>query len=74
MATLKQKIQAEHKMRELLEHEGMPEPDEVEYGHGCIRLVFDEPKIVLVIDIDQPEDYGHDSHEPDPPSHDAEQN
>jgi hypothetical protein len=54
MATLKQKIQAEARMRALLRDEGMPQPDGVEYGHGCIRLFFNEPKVALVVDIDNP--------------------
>ena len=74
MATLRKKIEVEQKMRELLEHEGMPEPDSIEYGHGCIRLFFDEPKVVLVIDIDNPAEYGIGSHEPDPASYGAELN
>lgn len=56
MATLKQKIAAEAKMRELLRENGMPQPDGVEYGHGCIRLFFDEPKVAVVVDIDNPEE------------------
>jgi hypothetical protein len=56
MATLKQKIKAEATMRELLRANGLPEPDGVEYGHGCIRLFFEEPKVALVVDIDNPEE------------------
>lgn len=56
MATLKQKIRAEATMRELLRENGLPEPDGVEYGHGCIRLFFEEPKVALVVDIDDPAD------------------
>ena len=56
MANLEQKILAEVKMRELLSENGLPEPDGVEYGHGCIRLFFDEPKVALVIDIDNPDE------------------
>jgi hypothetical protein len=56
MATLKQKIRAEARMRELLRSEGMPQPDGVEYGHGCIRLFFDEPKVCVVVDIDNPDE------------------
>jgi hypothetical protein len=56
MATLKQKIQAETTMRELLRENGLPEPDGVEYGYGCIRLFFDDPKVALVVDIDNPEE------------------
>ncbi len=52
MATLKAKIEAETRMRELLESEGMPQPDEVEYGFGCIRLFWNQSKTAVVIDID----------------------
>ncbi len=52
MATLAQKIQCETHVRQMLEREGMPMPDEVEYGFGCIRLFFNEPKVMLVVDID----------------------
>jgi hypothetical protein len=52
MATLKMKIRAEVKMRQLLEEEGLPPPDEVEYGIGCIRLFWNQSKTVIVIDID----------------------
>jgi len=55
MATLEAKMKAEVRMRELLESEGIPPPDEVEYGFGCIRLFFRASKTVVVVDID---DYG----------------
>ena len=54
MATLAQKIETEARMRELLESNGMPQPDEVEYGFGCVRLFFHETKTVVVVDIDDP--------------------
>jgi hypothetical protein len=54
MATLTQKIQAEQRLRELLEESGVPAPDAVEYGHTCIRLFWTKSKTVLVIDIDEP--------------------
>jgi hypothetical protein len=56
MATLAQKIEAEKRMRDLLEEAGLPEPDYVEYGFTCIRLFFNPSKTVVVIDIDDPED------------------
>ena len=56
MATLAQKIEAESRMRDLLEENGLPQPDYVEYGFACIRLFFNETKHVVVIDIDDPED------------------
>ena len=56
MATLKQKIQAEHTGREMLEQGGLPQPDAVEYGHTCIRFYWNQQKVVLVIDLDEPPD------------------
>jgi hypothetical protein len=53
MATLAQKIETETRMRELLEANDMPQPDYVEYGFTCIRLIYYEPKLCVVIDIDQ---------------------
>jgi hypothetical protein len=53
VATLKQKIMAETRMRELLEDNGLPPPDAVEYGFTCIRLLWHEQKAVVVVDIDE---------------------
>lgn len=53
MATLRQKIAAERKVRELLATENVAEPDRVEYAHTCIRLFWNGPKVVLVVDIDE---------------------
>lgn len=55
MATMDQKIQVEGRMRELLEENALPQPDHVEYGFGCVRLFFNRPKHVVIIDIDEPE-------------------
>ena len=56
MATLAQKIEMEMKTRAFLEENGLPQPDEVEYGFTCIRLFFNSTKHVLVVDIDGAED------------------
>ncbi len=56
MATLAQKIEAEARMRELLDESDLPQPDRVEYGFTCIRLFFNETKQVIVVDIDDPDD------------------
>jgi hypothetical protein len=53
MATLKQKIAAERAVREMLEDNGLPEPDRVEYGSSCIRFLFEEPKLAVVIEVDE---------------------
>jgi hypothetical protein len=52
MASLEQKLQAEIKMRELIEEAGLPAPDEIEYGYTCIRLFWREQNAVVIIDID----------------------
>lgn len=57
MATLREKIAAERKVRDLLEREGLPSPDLVQYGHACIRLLWMKSKVALVIDIDE---FAHD--------------
>jgi hypothetical protein len=58
MATETQKIEAENRMRTLLEEGGLPQPDRVEYGFTCIRLFFDATKTMVVIDLDEPDDDG----------------
>jgi hypothetical protein len=52
MATLKKKIDAERRMRELLDSGGLPEPDLIEYDDNCIRLIFEATETVVVIDLD----------------------
>jgi hypothetical protein len=55
VATLKQKIEAEQGMRELLKQNGMPQPDAVEYGFTCIRLFWFDTKTVVVVDLEEAE-------------------
>ncbi len=52
-------------MREVLERNGMPQPDEVESGFGCIRLFFHETKTVVVVDIDEDSDGDEDTEDVD---------
>ena len=57
MATYRQKITAERKVRELLANEGLPLPDRIEYGEDCIRLLWIQQKVCMVVDInDMPPD------------------
>jgi hypothetical protein len=53
MATLQQKIKAELQLRSMVENEGLPEPDHIEYGIDCIRVLWWESKVALVIDFDE---------------------
>jgi hypothetical protein len=39
MATLAQKIKAETMVREMIAENGLPEPDDIEYGFTCIRVL-----------------------------------
>jgi hypothetical protein len=72
VATLRQKILVERRMRDLLDENDLPAPDEVEYGYGCVRLLFHEPKTALVIDIDEPDE--DDDPDPEEGSLDADMN
>jgi hypothetical protein len=42
---------AEQAMRELLEGQGLPQPDEVEYRETSIVLLWHETKLAVVIDL-----------------------
>jgi len=54
MAPLARKIEAEKRIRDLLEENGLPQPDRVEYGFTCIRCFFESSKHVVIIDLDEP--------------------
>jgi hypothetical protein len=54
MATIKQKVKAEQSGRAMLEQAGVRQPDEVEYGYTCIRFLWTQEKVVLIIEIDKP--------------------
>ena len=43
-------------MLALLEDSGLPLPDEVEYGTACVRFLWLDRKIAVVVDLD--EDFG----------------
>ena len=62
MASLAQKIRAEHRMRELLRREALPQPDVVEYGHTCVRFIFTPQMACVIVDLDDPEDEAGDAH------------
>ena len=67
LPTLQAKIRAEHRLRELLRTQGLPQPDGVEYGYACVRFFFNESKTCVVIDLDadgDDSDSGHTSSNP----------
>ena len=51
MAPIDRKQKAEYRMRALLDGAGLPEPDEVEYGKACIRLLWHDRKVAVVVDV-----------------------
>jgi hypothetical protein len=54
VATLKEKVEAEQATRALLAHADLPQPDAVEYGYTCIRLLWMKPKACMIVQIDEP--------------------
>jgi hypothetical protein len=42
----------DERMHALLEDAGLPAPDEVQYGHRCVRLLWHDRKVAVVIDLD----------------------
>jgi hypothetical protein len=43
---------AARSFHELLELEGIPAPDQIEYGYACIRLMWRAPRIAVVVEMD----------------------
>jgi hypothetical protein len=44
---------AERDMRELLEHSGLPQPDDVEYRERSVLMLWHETQLAVVIDLDE---------------------
>jgi hypothetical protein len=55
MAPIDRKQQAERRILALLEDSGLPLPDEVHYGIDCVRFLWLDRKVAVVIDL---EDFG----------------
>jgi hypothetical protein len=53
MEPIDQKQLAERRMMALLEDSGLPLPDEVEYGAACVRFLWLDRKVAVVIDLDE---------------------
>jgi hypothetical protein len=52
MATIDKKQRAERRMLQLLEDAGLPAPDEVQYGESCVRLLWHDRKVAVVVELD----------------------
>jgi hypothetical protein len=53
MEPIDRKQLAERRMLGLLEDVGLPLPDEVEYGAACVRFLWLDRKVAVVIDLDE---------------------
>lgn len=53
MARIDQKQLAERRILALLEDSGLPLPDEVEYGTACVRFLWVDRKVAVVVDLDE---------------------
>jgi hypothetical protein len=38
-------------MLELIEGGGLPRPDQIDYGETCIRLFWNESRVVVIVDL-----------------------
>lgn len=47
-------IQAEADFRRLIANHDLPEPDEVEYTRDSVYFRWDEQKLVVAVDLDDP--------------------
>lgn len=53
MEPIDRKQLAERRMLALLEDSGLPLPDEVEYGAACVRFLWLDRKVAVVVDLDE---------------------
>ena len=58
MAITSEHEAAERAMRELLETEGLPQPDEVDYRETSILLLWHATKLAVVIDLEEGPEIG----------------
>jgi len=47
-------IQAEADFRRLITSHDLPEPDEVEYTRGSVYFLWNEPKLAVAVELDDP--------------------
>jgi hypothetical protein len=52
MAPIDQKQRAERRMLRLLDDFGLPQPDEVQYGEDCVRFLWHDRKVAVVVDLE----------------------
>jgi hypothetical protein len=53
MAPIDHKQLVERRFMALMEDSGLPLPDEVEYGTACVRFLWLDRKVAVVVDLDE---------------------
>ena len=54
MATILELHEAERAARQMLDDQGLPQPDQIEYREASIALLWNDRKVAMVIDVDEP--------------------
>jgi hypothetical protein len=54
MATILELHEAERAARQMLDDQGLPQPDRIEYREASIALLWNDRKVAMVIDVDEP--------------------
>lgn len=50
---------AESRVLDLLDASGLPKPDTIEHGESCVRFLWSDRKVAVVIELDElPDDHG----------------
>jgi hypothetical protein len=52
VAPIDQKQRVERRMIRLLDDYGLPLPDEVQHGERCVRFLWHDRKVAVVVDLD----------------------
>jgi hypothetical protein len=52
VAPIDQKQLVERRFMALMEDSGLPLPDEVEYGTDCVRFLWLDRKLVVIVDLE----------------------
>ncbi|WP_249012201.1 hypothetical protein [Conexibacter sp. DBS9H8] len=52
MAPIDQKQRAERRMLDLLADSGLPLPDVVEYGEACVRFLWMDRKVAVIVELE----------------------
>jgi hypothetical protein len=52
VAPIDQKQRVERRFMALMKDSGLPLPDEVEYGNNCVRFLWLDQKLVVIVDLE----------------------